>query len=399
MSDNNNSKKSINEQIEDVLQRQYDFRFNSIKCRTEFKPKDSGKLYKTIGKYELNTLKRDLDALGVRTTSENIRSILESSFAVPVNPVKEYLLTLKHIETIQRDSINLLATTVATTDSERWIEYFTRWIVGVCANALNDEKCLNQVCLVLCGEQGKFKTTWLDNLCPKPLKSYLYTGKINPSNKDIQTLIAECFLINIDDQLKALNKKDENELKNYISMSKVKYRRPYDVYIEEYPHLASFMGSINGNDFLTDPTGSRRFLPFEVLEIDINTALSINMNDVYSEAMSLYRAKFEYWFNDEEIDELHQYSQSFNVQTPEFELLFKTFEHPDTMDKDKYFMTTTDVKTYLQRWTSIQLRNKQMGEALKKMKFQHVANYSSDKKHSIKGYLLKKIEPNPFIDQ
>lgn len=62
------------------------------------------------------------------------------------------------------------------------------------------------------------------------------------------TLVAEYLFINIDDQLKALNKRDENELKNLITAPSVKYRRPYDVYIEEYPHLASFMASVNGND-------------------------------------------------------------------------------------------------------------------------------------------------------
>lgn len=396
MDENNNNRKSTNEQIEGILNAQYEFRFNTIKCRTEYKPKDESKSFATIGKYELNTLKRDLDTLGVRTSSENIRSILESSFATPANPVKDYLLSLNCKQT-NSTTIETLANTVKTTDSERWVLYLTRWLVGVCANVLNDEKCLNQICLVLCGGQGKFKTTWLDNLCPQPLKSYLYTGKIDPSNKDIQTLIAECVLINIDDQLKALNKKDENELKNYIVMPKVKYRRPYDVYIEEYPHLASFMASINGNDFLTDPTGSRRFLPFEVLGIDIDTALSINMNDVYSEAMKLYRSSFRYWFNDEEIDELHQYSQSFQVQTPEFELLFKAFEHPDTEDK-KYFMTTTDVKNYLELWTKAKLRSKQLGEAIQKMGFTQATNYSSHTKYSVKGYLLKKKEPNPFIE-
>jgi predicted P-loop ATPase len=47
----------------------------------------------------------------------------------------------------------------------------------------------------------------------------------------------------------------KNDLKNLITTSVVKYRRPYDRYINEYPHLASFMGSINEIDFLTDPTG------------------------------------------------------------------------------------------------------------------------------------------------
>ena len=52
----------------------------------------------------------------------------------------------------------------------------------------------------------------------------------------------------------------------------VKSRMPYDKYVEEHPHLASFVASVNGNDFLTDPTGSRRFLPFEALSIDVEKA-------------------------------------------------------------------------------------------------------------------------------
>ena len=33
------------------------------------------------------------------------------------------------------------------------------------------------------------------------LRQYLYTGKIDPSNKDTQTLLAEFFLVNVDDQI------------------------------------------------------------------------------------------------------------------------------------------------------------------------------------------------------
>lgn len=67
-------------------------------------------------------------------------------------------------------------------------------------------------------------------------------------------LCAEYLFINIDGQLKALNKSDENELKNLITTPRVKYRRPYDTYIEEYPHLASSMASVNGNTTSLLPT-------------------------------------------------------------------------------------------------------------------------------------------------
>ena len=73
------------------------------------------------------------------------------------------------------------------------------------------------------------------------------------------------------------------------------------------------MASVNGNEFLTDTTGNRRFLPFEVLHIDKPTTESINMDNVYSEIMYLYRQGVRYWFNDAEIKELHLTNAEFEV--------------------------------------------------------------------------------------
>ena len=54
----------------------------------------------------------------------------------------------------------------------------------------------------------RFKTTFLDLLCPPKLHGYSYTGKIYPQEKDTLTYIGQNLIINIDDQLKALNKRD-----------------------------------------------------------------------------------------------------------------------------------------------------------------------------------------------
>lgn len=321
MEDSHNSRQSKNEQIESYLQEHYAFRYNTIKSRTEYRMADE-RFFRPVTKFCLNSIRRELDrTTGINTSADNIRMILESDFAERVNPVQKYFRMLPRVTEVR--AIYELAATVTVQNPEHWAEYLIKWLVGVVANALNDVGCQNHVCLVLTGEQGKFKTTWLDNLCPHQLKSYLFTGKLDPQNKDVLTLIAECLFINIDDQLKALNKRDENELKNLITTPAVKYRRPYDIYIEEYPHLASFMASVNGNDFLTDPTGSRRFLPFEVVAIDVEAAKTICMDEVYSEAVSLFESGFRYWFNDEEIQELHRQSSAFHVQTIEYEMLLQ----------------------------------------------------------------------------
>jgi predicted P-loop ATPase len=391
-------RQSKNERIEEYLQEKYDFRFNVIKSKPEYRIKDDDSPFQPVTKFALNSFKRRIDTeLGTATSAENIRTILESDFSPKVHPIKNYFRQLPRFEPNENRYILQLAETVTTSNPEKWNEYLTKWLMGVAANALEDVGCQNHTCLVLTGEQGRFKTTWLDHLCPQSLKNYLFTGKIDPQNKDVLTMIAEYLLINIDDQLKALNKRDENELKNLITTPAVKYRRPYDVYIEEYPHLASFMASVNGNDFLTDPTGSRRFLPFEIVNIDIAAAKLINMDNVFSEVMWLLDKGYRYWFIDEEITELHKVSRQFHVQTVEYEMLIQGFEKPNP-DEDS-FMTTANVLTYLQGYTSIRLSEKRMGEALHKAGFERVSKRLNKGSNAVYCYKIKKIKPNPFFDR
>jgi len=387
-----------NERIETYLQKYYDFRFNIVKSKPEFRDKETNNPFAPVSKFDINSFKRKMNnTLGIFTSSDNIRAILESDFTPKVHPVREYFNNLSRIDPKNNYCIRQLAQTVIVTNPEKWLEYLVKWLIGVVANALHDVGCQNHTCLVLTGEQGRFKTTWLDHLCPQSLQSYLFTGKIDPQNKDVLTLIAEDLFINIDDQLKELNKRDENELKNLITTPAVKYRRPYDVYIEEYPHLASFMASVNGNEFLTDPTGSRRFLPFEVISIDIDTALKINMDNVFSEILWLYESGYRYWFDISEIEELHNISRRFHVQTVEYELLTKGFEKPESEESD-CFMTTADVLGYLKTYTSLQLSEKRMGEALRKAGFERIVKRKDSSTNPVYGYRIRKIVPNPFME-
>jgi len=237
----------------------------------------------------------------------------------------------------------------------------------------------------------------LDLLCPPALRGYSYTGKIYPQEKDTLTYIGQNLIVNIDAQLKALNKRDENELKNLITCPMVKYRMPYDKYVEEYPHLANFAASVNGNDFLIDPTGSRRFLPFEVLSIDIERAKGISMDSVYAEAKALLSAGFCYWFDDDEIAELYQEREEFQVQTAETELLLCCFEKPTEDNPRCSYMTTTEILTYLGIYTWQSLTSKRMGEALKRAGFEKVSK-RRDGGSPVYVYKIRKILPCPLLD-
>ena len=397
---------SKNVEIENYLSTHYEFRYNTVLGRTEYRSRNSG-IYTKVGRYEINTLRRELDCdEGIATSSDNLYSIIESSFSPRINPVQEYFKALplvdigcdegnSNISSLSLKAIPDLASCVVVRNSDKWLPYLTKWLVAVVANAMDDRECRNHTCLVLTGEQGKFKTTFLDLLCPPKLHGYSYTGKIYPQEKDTLTYIGQNLIVNIDDQLKALNKRDENELKNLITCPMVKYRMPYDKYVEEHPHLASFVASVNGNDFLTDPTGSRRFLPFEVLSIDIERAKAISMNNVYAEAKALLKSGFRYWFDDDEIAELYRESEDFQVQTAEMELLLRCFEKP-TEDESYSLMTTTEILTYLGIYTHQPLVAKRMGEALKKAEYIKVSKRRNGGS-PIYVYKIRKILPCPLL--
>ena len=391
---------SKNSEIEAYLSSRYEFRYNTVLGRTEYRRMNSSDFTK-VGRYEINTLRRELDNdVGIITSSDNLYSIIESSFSPRINPIQEYFKGLPLVDVSSSSPFSLkaipdLASCVVVRNSNKWLPYLTKWLVAVVANAMDDRECRNHTCLVLTGEQGKFKTTFLDLLCPPALHGYSYTGKIYPQEKDTLTYIGQNLIVNIDDQLKALNKRDENELKNLITCPMVKYRMPYDKYVEEHPHLASFVASVNGNDFLTDPTGSRRFLPFEVLSIDIERAKAISMDNIYAEAKALLNMGFRYWFDDDEIAELYRESEDFQVQTAEMELLLRCFEKP-TEDERYSLMTTTEILTYLGIYTHQPLVAKRMGEALKKAGYIKVSKRRSGGS-PIYVYKIRKILPCPLL--
>jgi len=391
---------SKNSEIEAYLSSRYEFRYNTVLGRTEYRRMNSSDFTK-VGRYEINTLRRELDNdVGIITSSDNLYSIIESSFSPRINPIQEYFKGLPLVDVSSSSPFSLkaipdLASCVVVRNSNKWLPYLTKWLVAVVANAMDDRECRNHTCLVLTGEQGKFKTTFLDLLCPPALHGYSYTGKIYPQEKDTLTYIGQNLIVNIDDQLKALNKRDENELKNLITCPMVKYRMPYDKYVEEHPHLASFVASVNGNDFLTDPTGSRRFLPFEVLSIDIEKAKRISMDNVYAEAKALLKSGFRYWFDDDEIAELYRESEDFQVQTAEMELLLRCFEKP-TEDESYSLMTTTEILTYLGIYTHQPLVAKRMGEALKKAGYIKVSKRRNGSS-PIYVYKIRKILPCPLL--
>ena len=365
--DNKPLKVSNTELVKKYFNANYNFRYNTITDTPEWKTSTNTK-FEPLDDYKLNSLSFELESKGSNVSTDKIFKLLKSDFVALVNPIREYFEGLE-VEDITTGNIKTLTQTVTVDNPILFESHFTKWIVGVVANSLTYAGCQNHTCLVLTGGQGAFKTTWLTNLCPPSLKDYIFTGKIDVDKNDTLTMLSEYLIINIDDQLRNLNRKDENALKTLITLESVKVRRPYDRMITKRPRVASFCGSVNGNDFLTDPSGSRRFLPFEVKSIDLEKSKKIDMDAVWAEALQLFRSGFRYWFTKEEINEINNYNQDFEVTDVETELLLELYEVTPRNSPDSQELTSSIILFNLETHFNTKLSGKKLGEALSKLKF------------------------------
>jgi len=366
--------------IQNFISKRWDFRYNVVLGRMEFKFKTKSE-YRLMEEYDFNSILKLLDENGLPTSATKLKKLLESNFSTKYNPFQDYLNGLE-VWDKETDYIELLASTIRTTNDEFFRVAFKKWFVATVGSLLVDN-VINHTFLVFTGKQGIGKTTWLNNLVPEALKNYYFAGAINPSNKDSMIQLVENMLINID-ELQGMKSSEIEALKALITIKEVKIRRPYAANHESLPHRASFVGSVNSREFLTDVTGNRRFLCFEVLSIEYHH--NIPLDKVYAQALSLFKDDFQYWFDKEDVEFLNQNNEDFRIRPMEEELLLKYFEPCTEKEELKQFMTATEIMNTLAKLADIKIDGRNVYR-LGKVLSRH--GYIRLKKRGIYGYYVK----------
>jgi len=363
--DKEKQKNNLFDIIENFLQRSYTLRYNVVTSKLEVKHKGKEN-YEPMTDYLENSIYRQLHKNNIYVSMAKLRSILQSDFCTRYDPFQEYFDNLPAWD-VTTDYIQQLAETVSTTDNELWYLCFKKWLVAVVASLL-DSKVVNHTAIIFSGPQGIGKTTWMEKLCPPELLQYLFSGTINPNNKDTLIHISECMLINMD-ELENMNRTEIGTLKEIITKSAIRIRRSYGHNNESLIRRASFMGSVNTSQFLNDSTGSRRFLCFEVTDIEYNHNTDIRM--VFAQALALWKAGYRFYFDKSEVGKLSENNEKYQIRTAEEELLLAWFQ-PVSLDECNCFLSATQIMSKLSEKGRINVSNGSLiclGKALKKHGF------------------------------
>ena len=249
---------------------------------------------------------------------------------------------------------------------------FRKWFVAMVA-ALLDERVVNNTILVFVGKQGIYKTTFFNNLLPPELQKYFFT-KTNSDRmtKDDKLSLAEFALICLE-EIDSLKSSELNQLKALVTTKTISERAAYERFKEGRRHIASFCGTGNNIRFLTDSTGNRRWLPFEIINIDEPKPEKYHYDGLYSQALALWESGFRYWFNQEEINALVGHVSNFEVTSTEEELLLTYFRKPLPNEQCLY-LTCSNIVEKINIYTKKPLSPIQVGRALRKHEFESVHN-------------------------
>lgn len=398
-------KKATVEEMEEFINSYMKFRMNMLTHQIETqliadaytdRPEASACHWQRLTDHIENSLWCAMQHHGMAVNLNELHTLLGSDFVKEYHPLKEYLDGLPPWDG-ETNYIDRLAAMVHVKESPhsplqqdksrerndlsetpvRFADILKRWMVSMIAAALN-ETVVNQVILTLIGRQGSYKTSFMQHILPPVLSEY-YTTKSNSSRmtKDDLFTMTENLVINLE-EIDTMPPSELNQLKAMVTQRYVDERRAYGRNKVHLPHVASFVATGNNLQFLTDDTGNRRWLPFEVEDIDSPWEADIPYEGIYSQTYALYQdVNFRYWFTDKEIQQLRGHVQQFEVPRSEYELILTYYRKPVGLERKVYTTSSQIIGRFGN--TSLRLSLQKVGRAMRELGFRQVkasnANY------------------------
>lgn len=375
-------------QIEQHISECYETRYNELLHIMEYRRRvsetEQPDSFRILDDRMENSIWMEMNELGYACNVKMIQNLIYSDFSSSYHPIREYFKELPEWD--GTDYIRILADSVRTNHQSFWTECLERYLVGMCAAATQDD-VVNHTVLLLCSEvQNIGKTTFINNLLPPELRTYLSTGLINPNSKDDLAKIAQSMLINLD-EFEGMSGRDLNTFKDLVTRKVISIRLPYARRSQNFPHTASFAGTCNYQEILHDTTGNRRFLCFHADSIEF---IKINYTQLYAQIKHLLNTPgYQYWFTQEDNNRIEKNNEDFIFHSPEEELVLTHIRKPERFEKVQY-LTVSEIAELIRERTGYQYS---IGAKIQIGKVMVKHNFESKKGRNGRRYAVFVIAP------
>ena len=297
----------------------YGFRFNVLTGATEFRclPDKENGTFRPVTERDLNAVCLEAHRHGIDCWDRDVARMVHSTDVWEYHPFRQYFQRLPAWD--GRDRLHDLAARVS--DSPLWIQAFHRWMLGLAAQwaGLSDGLHAHSTApLLVSDEQGLGKSTFCRALLPPQLQAY-YTDSVDLTRPDkVERQLTEMGLLNLD-EFDRIPEKKHPLLKNLMQLSALNLRKAYQRHGQALPRIASFIGTSNSRELLSDPSGSRRFICV-LVEHPIDCT-GIDHAQVYAQLKAELENGERYWFSHGEENSLRLHNAAFYRICPAEEVL------------------------------------------------------------------------------
>ncbi|MEG4087546.1 VapE domain-containing protein, partial [Microcoleus sp. POL10_C6] len=218
------------------------------------------------------------------------------------SPVRDYLNSLTDIAPI---NLECLALRYFGTDNPLHATLLKRTLIAAVARVFKPGCKVDTLC-ILQGDQGFLKSTFWQKLAGENW----FTDNLNEGNeKDEKLKLRRYWLLEFSEFETAYKRKEVAQLKAFLSSSTDSLRVPYGKAIEDFARTSVFVGSTNGEEFLHDPTGERRYWVIPVTQRIPVRLLERERDAIWAAAVAAYKAGEQWWLTPEEDALLAQANQ------------------------------------------------------------------------------------------
>lgn len=177
--------------------------------------------------------------------------------------------------------------------------------------------------LMIYGSEGIGKSWWIEKM-----SRGWYNSLDEIGNKDTLMKMGKSWIVTADEG-HSLRAADFNKLKEFLTQRKDEYRAPFAATVSSYPRRSVIWGTTNDPAFLRRQDGNRRFLIVHAKnKVDFDALTDEYINQVWAEAVQLYRDGEKLHFTAEETELLNEARAPYVQEDPLTGLVQKYADTP-----------------------------------------------------------------------
>jgi predicted P-loop ATPase len=289
---------------------------------------------------------QNVQRAGINFWAIDVDRYVDSEEVPEYHPFIQYFEELPEWDGVDR--VTALAERVSSDDT--WVKGFHRWMLAMSAqwmgyarkkNGVSSTRANSVAPIIISQEQGWGKSTFCRMLVPEALQTY-YTDSFDVAQPSTcEKKLMDYGLINLD-EFDRISSKRGAQLKNLMQMTALNIRRTYHKTSSGCFRLASFIGTSNTHDLLTDRSGSRRFLCVD-LEHPIDCDTPIEYEQLYAQLKQEILSGERYWFSKEEENKIQENNKFYYKEVPVEELFRRTYREVDKCVDGAVYLNADEV--------------------------------------------------------